>query len=717
MDRTNWTSYNIDYYSQAPQEDGQHTSQPETGQTSAGVAESGPWGSGPWGSHPSESYPAPGQPYPNPYSPVQIPASPRSDWEYMLRSPRPTTVADIIPSQTHLEDGQHTFQPDIGQTSAGIAMSGPWDSYLAPGLLYPNPQMPSSPCSDWEYLLRSPQSTTVEDISQNDALLESFSPQATSPQATVPARRRKPRVKGLPPVKERFLAGLEAFAQGALLKDCSATLPFYDYIHSDGSLAKRGTLLYPTLTSEEKALLDQAIIARQRARCNRSADDESVAEHFLEDLENYAQGAPLNECSATLNFGRYVTNNGRLHKEGEELYARLLPEARARVDQALRSRRERYNARSAANGTTVERFLAGLENYAQGVPLKDCSATLPFKNYVTDKGRLHPLGGTLRKSLSPQDQMRLSQALLRRHELHAKGVMDKDPYEERFLAAIDVYARGVPINKCSTDVYLNKYVTDDGYLQPGRGESLYNKLSRDDKARVDQALTDRGKIITQRTSADVDKFLATLGPYSNGLTLEQCKKQPGLKRKVTTYLTPEGGLTSRGRRLVENLQPDQQADVKLAIEKRRQFTDPSAQVTEPPWPLPEMPLSMQEPGGMNQAAMTDPMQTEAMWATTWQLTGQAMPGTWGLPVESAEPSIPYYGSDVVGVNFQHRYDSDGLMPQSAPDRLIGRGIEDRMLINILGEEYRVHYMGSSGNPTNENPYGNKFMLVPRMRGG
>ncbi|MEJ2045995.1 MAG: hypothetical protein P8X89_22285 [Reinekea sp.] len=41
-----------------------------------------------------------------------------------------------------------------------------------------------------------------------------------------------------------------------------------------------------------------------------------------------------------------------------------------------------------------------------------------------------------------------------------------------------------------------------------------------------------------------------------------------------------------------------------------------------------------------------------------------------------------------------------------------------MLINIQGEVYRVHDTGQrSVNPTNENPLGNIFMLVPRMRGG
>ncbi|MEJ2046366.1 MAG: hypothetical protein P8X89_24190, partial [Reinekea sp.] len=105
-------------------------------------------------------------------------------------------------------------------------------------------------------------------------------------------------------------------------------------------------------------------------------------------------------------------------------------------------------------------------------------------------------------------------------------------------------------------------------------------------------------------------------------------------------------------------------------------------------------------------------------AAAWQYTGQTMPGTWGIPWESAEPSIPHYGSDAVGRDFRHRYDSNGLMPQRAPDRLIGLGIVHDTLINIQGEEYRVHDTGQrSVNLTNENPQGKIIMLVPRMRGG
>ncbi|MEJ2044717.1 MAG: hypothetical protein P8X74_06710 [Reinekea sp.] len=89
-------------------------------------------------------------------------------------------------------------------------------------------------------------------------------------------------------------------------------------------------------------------------------------------------------------------------------------------------------------------------------------------------------------------------------------------------------------------------------------------------------------------------------------------------------------------------------------------------------------------------------------STTWQLIGQAVPG----PLASVEPLIPY------------GYSPHGLIAQSAPDRFVGRGIVNRMLINIQGEVYRVQDMGSSSvGSTNENPYGKSFMKVSRMRGG
>ncbi|MEJ2041978.1 MAG: hypothetical protein P8X74_13275 [Reinekea sp.] len=632
-------------------------------------------------------------------------------------------------SQPYPEDGQHTFQPETGQTSAGGSASWAWESDLAPGQPYLNfnwqAQTPSSFGPDMDCLLPPPQPIAVEDISQNDALLEAFSVQPAAP-----ARRRKK----LAPVKERFLAGLEAYERGASLKDCSATLLFRDYIRCDGGLTKRGEALYGTLTPAEKTRVNQAIASRKERLVNNG----SIKERFLAGLDKYAQGVPLKNCSATLQYRSFVTKDGRLTIWGEDLRAGLSQKDQERVNQALLSRNRIYREREMDNGTVEARFLAGLDNYARGVQMDECSATLAFGSYLFDDGYLRPKGQHLRDSLPQGDQERIDEALLARREISLNQAMDNAPIEERFLATLDAYASGVPIISCSRNIFLNKYVTDDGYLQPERGQSLYNKLSQDeqtrvdqallsrreislkhamdnasveerllailddyasgesmttcsknlslgnyiscdgylqpgrgvslynkldpdDKQRVDQALAARGRIITQQTSKDVDRFMATLEPYSNGLPLKQCGKPPGLKRRVTTYLTSEGGLTPRGKRLIENLSPSQRSEVSEAITKRQRRMELNPQVSEPPLLWPDMLSPMPELGGMNQAEMTDPiqvvmndsLQTEAMWATVWQLTGQAAPGTWGIPAESAGPSVPYYDSEAVGADFQH----------------------------------------------------------------
>ncbi|MEJ2041981.1 MAG: hypothetical protein P8X89_01755 [Reinekea sp.] len=704
MDRFNLPYHYTDYdYNPVYQEDGQHTFAPETGQTSRGTAANEMWGR-----HPSGSYSAPGQSYPNPNLPAQIPSSPRSDWDYLLRTPEPMPLEDIIHSQIHWENDQHAFQPETGQTYPGGAANG---SCSAPGQpqpyqdLNPSAQIPSWLRPDWG----TSQPITLEDIGQHHA-----PPESSNPLPAVETRCRKA------PLKERFLAGLAAFAQGAPLKHCSPSLRFTDYIHSDGCMVKRGIPLYNQLSDAEKTLLDQAIIARQRAKHIRSAGEESVTEPPLEGIDHYAQDVSLTGNSATIAFKNDVTRNGHSDEDEEELSARLLPEDQARVNQALLPRKVLlsrlsrssgvYRERSAPNSPAEGRFLAGLDKYAQGVSLKECSSTLPYKCYVTDNGFLRPPGEALRKNLLEKDQDRLDKALLSRRALSMANVR----VAERFLAGLDNYAKGVKLNQCSpTLAGFGLYASNNGTLYL-RGLNLRATLSPEDQARVDEALTARRRIIARV----VDQFIATLEPYGNGLTLQQCGESSGLQKDVFKYFTQEGGLTLRGDRLIENLQPDQQADVWSAIEKRRQFMNSSAQVSGLPWQWPETLPPMPEPGGMEPPAMVDPMQTEAMWASAWQLTGQAVPGTWGMPSESAESSIPQYGREAVGADFQHQYGPYGLMPQIAPDRLVGRGIEDRMLINIQGEVYRVQYMGSSSEgATNENPYGTSFMLVPRFWGG
>jgi hypothetical protein len=716
MDRFNWLYH---YNNPAYQEDGQHTFQPETGQTSSGVAESG----APW------SYPVPGQSYPDFNVQPQIPPSPGPDWESFLRTPQPMAMEDIFHSQVqqqdgqysfhqqegqysfHQQEGQYSFQPETGQTSAGGAASEPWWSQPTPGQLQPYQdfnipvQVPPSLGSDWEYI-QSPQPMVLDDTIQDDASLAPSNPQP----AAAPHRRKAP--MGLPPAKERFLAGLEAFAQGDALKDCSSSIRFSNYIKDDGSLTNtRGINLYSQFTDAEKELLNQAIIDRQAARL--PTNKAPVEERFLAGLDNYARGVPLVNCSATLSFKLYATDSGYLHPDGKEVRSRLSSRDQQRVDDALLSRRLFHLKRTMENDSVDDRFLAGLDNYAQGVPLANCSTTIQFGHYISDDGTLHHEGLVLYKRLLPVDQERVNDALLSRRQCLLNRAMETPSVEERFLAGLDNYERGVPLINCSATLKFNIYVTSDGTMHPA-ARVFYSNLSPQDRNRVDQALATRRRMAAERISADLPNFMDALEPYSNGLDLNKCGKQSSLQRRegryraVERYLTPEGGLTAKGELLIENLPLKEQLEVKVKVEQRRQLINPGAQV-------PEIPASMPEIGGMDP---TPPMQTEAMMTAAWQYTGQAMPGTWGIPSESAGSSIPSYGRDVVGTNFQHRYDSYGLIPQRAPDRLIGWGIVHGTLINVLGEVYRVYDTGRrSVNPTNENPQGSIIMLVPRMQGG
>jgi hypothetical protein len=627
-------------------------------------------------------------------------------------------------SQIHQENNQYAYEPEVGQTSGGVSASGPSWLHPAPGqpqpyqaFNFPSRAEPSLGL-DLEYLQRHPQPMVLEHIVENDAPLA-----PSNPQRSVEGWHGE----NLAAIKEQFLAGLEAFGRGATLKNCSSSLSFRNYIKSDGSMINRGIRLSKTFTAAEKAQLDRAIIARHGAKLFRIAEEDSVKERFLAGLDNYAQGARLVDCSATLKFNYYVTDDGHLHKAGKDLYKGLFPEDQERVSQALHRRSECCLYQAMAKAPVEERFLAGLDKYAQGVPLKYCSSTLNFKSYVTDNGLLHQPGKTLRKRLSAEDQARIDQALLCRRDNYTSRLLNKAPVEKRFLACLDKYERGLKLSKCAEDIHLGTYLTDDGRLLQGlgQGQSLYSRLSSDDQARVNRALTARRRIFTQRTSKDVDKFMTALEPYGKGLSLLTCGNQSGLKDKAVAYLTRKGGLTHKGELLIENLLPGQRINVLYAIEKRRQLLDPSAQVPESSWQLSEMLSPLPEMRGMAPTAMVDsipaetmvdPIQTEAMWATAWQLTGQVMPGTWGIPTESAETPIPYYDTEAVGEDFRHQYGPCGLIAQSAPDRLISRGIEDHMLINIQGEVYRVQDMGSSSmGPTNENPYGKSFMLVPHSQ--
>ncbi|MEJ2045639.1 MAG: hypothetical protein P8X89_20475 [Reinekea sp.] len=651
MDRFNWPYHNNDsYYNPVYQEDGQHTFHPETGQTSGGGAASG------------ASWSYPGQSYQDFNVQPQIPFSPGPDWESALRTPQPMAMEDVLHSPIPQRDGQYSSQPETGQTSAGGAASEPWWSQPTPGQLQPYQdfnfpaQIPPSFGSDLEYLQPSHQPMVLADSVQNDASLAPSNPQP----AAAPGCR-PPRAKGRPPAKERFLAGLEAFARGVDLKDCSPTLRFNDYIRNDGTMILRGIGLYRQLTDEQKTLLQEAIIARQNVRPEVPSP---AKERFLAGLEAFAQGVALADCSSTLRFSEYIKNDGSLVRKGIPLYNNQLTDAEKTL------LREAVIARQNVRPEVIvdDHFLAGLDNYVQGAKLKDCSATISFGNYVSDNGYLHRQGRALLDRLTQADQERVNDALLSRRQFYLNRAMENAPVDERFLAGFDNYVQGVSVLKCSETLQFGVYVSNDGRLHK-RGRELFNRLPAEDQNRVNQALATRRKKAAEQISGDLPYFYTALEPYSNGLDLQACSNQRGLSQeerhqKVERYLTPEGGLTVKGQLLIENLSPDEQLEVWKKVEARRQHINPSAQVPELSWPLPEIPALMPEQGGMDPTAMVDPiqtettvdpMQTEAMWATVWQYTGQAMPGTWAIPSESTEPPIPSYNNEAFGADFQHLY--------------------------------------------------------------
>ncbi|MEJ2046431.1 MAG: hypothetical protein P8X89_24525, partial [Reinekea sp.] len=654
-------------------------------------------------------------------------------------------------SQAYQEGGQHAFQPEAGQTSAGVPASGALGNYPVEGQSYLNPNLQAQ-------IPSPPQPTPLAKIIQNDV--------RSNAQPAVKSRHRKPFAE----VKEHFMASLEKYAQGDTLDGCSTTIQLSAYITDAGNLRDKGKTLYNKLDKKDKDQVDQALADRQVFYSHRPYSDNSTRTRIMEGLEAYVSGVSLKNCSKTISFPKYFTDDGKLAPQGQALYKGLEQEDKDRIDQALEARKE-----SRPVNTHIA-FLESLEAYASGAPIMHCSETITFHAYASARGYLHKRGIDLYNKLEEQDKNRVIDALNARREFYYGRITTNDIPIESFLAGLEAYASGAQLKDCSATIDFPAYVSANGNLQL-HGKILYSELGKDEKIQVDQALAARRRMAAQRM--DLRHFLDALVPYSIGLDLQECGEQSGLKRKAKTYLTPEGGLTTKGERLIESLPLEEQIEVLSKVEKRRRLIDPNAQEPASPWQLPEMPSSMPEMEWTDQVkipdmkwmdqvempnmewvdqvempnmewmdqvempdmkwmdqvempdmewmdqvemydpmqteVMYDPMQTEAMMAAAWQYTGQAMPGTWGIPSESAESSIPHYGRDVVGTDFQHRYDSNGLMSQRAPDCLIGRGIVHDTLINILGEEYRVHDTGQrSVNPTNENPLGNIFVLVPRM---
>jgi hypothetical protein len=142
----------------------------------------------------------------------------------------------------------------------------------------------------------------------------------------------------------------------------------------------------------------------------------------------------------------------------------------------------------------------------------------------------------------------------------------------RILEGLEAYASGTPLNECSATIRFSTYFSTDGCLSLA-GRSLYNRLEQGDKDRVINALQTRRRMAAEQISGDLPHFLAALEPYSNGIDLLECGRQSGLKKKAAMYLTSEGGLTSKGKLLIENLSPEQQTYVSNMLEQRRQHEE------------------------------------------------------------------------------------------------------------------------------------------------
>ncbi|MEJ2066054.1 MAG: hypothetical protein P8X74_22715, partial [Reinekea sp.] len=410
----------------------------------------------------------------------------------------------------------------------------------------------------------------------------------------------------------------------------------------DGELHSEGRKLYERFEQKDKERVDQAIADRKLFNALQPYSDDSDRTRIMEGLEAYANGSALVDCSKTIRFSAYFTTDGRMLACGKRLYKKLGQEDKDLIDQALADRKQ--------NGDKVKTsFLEGLEAYANGAALKDCSKTIHFDNLVTTSGQLHERGKRLFKRLEQGDKDRVHDALSRRNKIHIERMATNDTPMDDFLGGLETYASGAPLKDCSTTNRLYPYATNDGRLRRA-GERLSRRLEGGEgMALVNNALTTRKTKAAEKISGDLPNFLKALEPYSNGLDLQTCGEQSGLKKKAKKYLTPEGGLTVKGELLIQNLPLEEQLEVLNKVGRRKQSIDPSAQPVpeSPSWQLPSSMLDMR---GMNQDEMVDPMQTESMWAAAWQMTGQAVPG----PSTSAEPPIPYYDSEAVGADYQRQ---------------------------------------------------------------
>ncbi|MEJ2044615.1 MAG: hypothetical protein P8X89_15205 [Reinekea sp.] len=298
-------------------------------------------------------------------------------------------------SQVYQEEGQQVPHSESGHMPAGATATGVSGSHPAPGQ-QPQPYLdlnfppPSEP--DWEYLQHASQPVAMEGITWSGA------PRHTTPKL--------------------FMAGLEAFEQGVSLEDCSSSIRFDRYISNNGQLTRKGVALYDQLMPEDRMRFNQAIIARNAALLDRVSDEPPVAADFLAGLGNYAEGVSLKDCSSSIRFDHYISNNGQLTRKGVALYDQLTPEGKMQLNQAIIARNAALLDQVSDKPPVVVDFLTGLGKYAEGAPLSDCSTTLPFEDYVSNNGRLKRKGQMLYINKLNVDEKRwVSQALVSRREI------------------------------------------------------------------------------------------------------------------------------------------------------------------------------------------------------------------------------------------------------------------------------------------------------------
>ena len=259
-----------------------------------------------------------------------------------------------------------------------------------------------------------------------------------SARAKAPKRRA---VRASSELQQKFLAGLEPYAAGKRMKECtheSGLTDFHRYFLDAGGLQKRGQALYAKLPPEQQAKMDQAIERRKIAVMAKAMETASPLEKFLAGLEPYAAGKMLKDCeseSGLGNFHSYFLDAGGLKEKSQMLYAKLPPEQQAKVDQAIEARKMALVAKAMDTESPVEKFLAGLEPYAAGKTLAECeskSSLAAFQTYLSAAGGLQANGQALYKKLLPKQQAEVDAARLSRTVWFAREKIDS----KRFLDAI-----------------------------------------------------------------------------------------------------------------------------------------------------------------------------------------------------------------------------------------------------------------------------------------